>query len=303
MKLKEKIEYRATATVLQISKILPECAVYALFKALALLLYTISARRRNLSLTNMGIAFPEKPENERKALVKKSYLNLSEGMALNTLIMTGRISDKQLLNMVETDDWGKFEKNIEASPKGFLAISGHMGNWELSSQYISLRLPRPLHVIARPTTNQLLEDRIVRPLREHFGVTVFYKKNALMRIMKAINKGGICGLLIDQKLNPGAGGLRVDFFGKSAPTTGSAALLQIRFGITVNPAFMVKTGFQKYKMIIGESIQWADNGKPMEEQVMELTRIHQKIMEDIIRKYPDQWFWMHNRWNLKGNNG
>jgi KDO2-lipid IV(A) lauroyltransferase len=302
MKLKEQIEYRATATVLQISKILPECAVYAVFKAFALLLHSMSARRRNLSLTNMKIAFPEKPENERKALVKKCYLNLSEGMALNILITTGRISDKQLLNMVETEDWGKFEKNIEASPNGFLAISGHMGNWELSSQYISLRLPRPLHVIARPTTNQLLEDRIVRPLREHFGVTVFYKKNALMRIMKAIKKGGVCGLLIDQKLKPPTG-VMVDFFGKPAPTTASAALLQIRFGVTVNPAFMIRIAPRKYKLIIGDAVEWTDNGKSDEEQILELTRIHQGILEDIIREYPDQWFWMHNRWNLKGNHG
>ena len=152
-----------------------------------------------------------------------------------------------------------------------------------------------MHVIARKANNQLLEDRIVRPLRERFGVKVFYKKNALMRIMKAINKGEICGLLIDQKLGKSEG-ISVEFFGRPAPTTGSPALLQIRFGVTVQPTFMVKTGHQKYRLIIGDPVPWEDNGKPMEEQVLELTRIHQKIIEDMVRQYPDQWFWMHNRW-------
>jgi KDO2-lipid IV(A) lauroyltransferase len=298
MTSKEYIEYYATSTILKISRILPEAAVFSLFKTFALSLHALSSRRRGLSLKNMEIAFPEKPLKERKALVRKSYLNLSEGMALNTLIMTGRVSDEQLISMVEANDWDKFDKTLADSENGFLCITGHIGNCELLSQYIALRLPRPLHAIARPTNNQYLEDRIIRPLRERFGVNVFYKKNALMRIMKAVNKGGICGMLVDQKLSRTAGGILIDFFGKPAPTTGSVALLQVRFGITVHPIFMVKTAHRKYKMIIGDAIPWADNGKPMEEQVAELTRIQQKIMEEIIREYPDQWFWMHNRWNL-----
>ena len=298
MTFKENVEYMATAAVLKFSRIIPEAAVFALFKIFALLLHAVSGRRRKLSLTNMEIAFPEKSLKERQALVKQSYINISEAMALNTLIMTGRVSDDQLLNHVETDGWDKFEKTLASSSRGFLGITGHIGNWELLPQYAALRFSGSVHVIARPSNNQLLEDKIVRPLREHFGVNVFYKKNALMRIMKAVNKGGMCGLLIDQKLSLPAGGIMVDFFNKPAPTTGSPALLQIRFGITIHPTFMVKTGFRKYRMIIGDPVPWTDNGKPLEEQVAALTRIHQQILEDVIREYPDQWFWMHNRWNL-----
>ena len=143
----------------------------------------------------------------------------------------------------------------------------------------------------------MIDDRIVRPMREFFGVDVFYKKNALMRMVKAISKGDVCGTLIDQKLNPPEG-IYVDLFGKPAPTTNSVALLQIRFDITVLPIFMVKTGARKYRMIIREPIPWTDNGKPFEEQVGDLTLVHQGIIEDMVRRYPDQWFWAHNRWGL-----
>jgi KDO2-lipid IV(A) lauroyltransferase len=219
-------------------------------------------------------------------------------MVLSLLITTNRISNERLLSLVETDDWEKFEQAQTDSPKGRLLISGHLGNWELMSQYAALRLERQIHVIARKGNNRLLEERIVRPLRERFGVSVFYKKNALMRIMKAIQKGGFCGLLIDQKLKPPEG-IHVDLFGKPAPTTGSAALLQIHFGITVQPVFMVKDGVRKYRLIIGDPVEWSDNGNPLEDQVHELTCIHQKIIEDMVRRYPDQWFWVHNRWGLK----
>ncbi|MCF7818295.1 MAG: hypothetical protein K9M54_10480, partial [Kiritimatiellales bacterium] len=94
-------------------------------------------------------------------------------------------------------------------------------------------------------------------------------------------------------------GFAMGFFGRSAPTGGSPALLQIRFGIPVQPVFLVKTAPHMHHLIICEPIPWSDNGKPMEEQVHELTRLHQGLLEDMIRKYPEQWFWMHNRWGLR----
>lgn len=296
MKFREWIEYAATAGTLRLCRILPEGAVYSLFKGFALLFHTASARRRRLSLRNMEIAFPEKSDKERQVLVRQSYINLSESMAFNTLVLAGRISNARILDCIETEGLEAIEKRLAESKKGLLFLSGHLGNWELIPQYAALRFGN-VHVITRKTNNQLLEDRIVRPLRERFGVNVFYKKNALMRIMKAINKGEIAGLMIDQKLNPPEG-IPIDFFGTTAPTTGSPALLQIRFGVTVLPTFMIKTGHQKYRSIVGEPIEWSDNGKPLEEQVIELTRLHQSLLEEMIRKYPDQWFWMHNRWGL-----
>ena len=296
MALREKTEYAATVAVLTLTRILPEAAVYALFKGFALLFYAASARRRNLSLRNMEIAFPEKPEKERRSLVKKSYINLSESMAFNTLVLSGRIGNERMLDCIETEGWEAMEQKLSKSEKGFLFFSGHLGNWELSVQHAALRL-RNVHVVSRKTNNQLLEERVVRPLRERFGVTIFYKKNALMRIVKAIKRGGAVGLMIDQKLNPPEG-IPIDFFGKPAPTTPTPALLQIRFQTSVFPIFMIKIGHRKYRSIVGEPVEWTDNGKPMQEQVIELSRIHQGLVEEMIRKYPDQWFWMHNRWAL-----
>lgn len=295
--LREQLEYGATASLLNISRILPECVIFALSRGFAMLFYAISSRRRKLALRNTEIAFPEKPLKERKELVKTSYALLSESMALGLLITTNRVSNEQLFGLVESEGWEHLEPILGNGKDGLLVITGHLGNWELMSQYMGLRLDRGLHVIARKGNNRLLEERIVRPLRERLGVGVFYKKNALMRIMKAINKGDVCGLLIDQKLLPPEG-IYVDMFGKPAPTTPSAALLQVRFGVKVIPIFMVKSSHRKYRMIIQPPVQWTDNGKPMEEQVHELTQVHQQIIEDMVRQYPEQWFWAHNRWGL-----
>jgi len=299
MAVRDHIEYAMVAALLGISRIMPECMVYGLFKGLALLMYAILTGRRKITLCNIGIVFPEMNARERRGLARKAYLNIADSLALNNLIMTGRVSDDQILDLVEPEGWEEFEERKASYDAGLLFITGHLGNWELLPQYTGIRLTEQLHVIARKTDNQILEKKIIFPLRKRFGMKIYYKQNALLHIVKAVGNGDICGLLLDQKLKPRGGGFMMDFFGRPAPTGGSPALLQIRFGIPVQPIFLVKTAPHRHKLILPEPIPWEDNGKPMEEQVQELTRLHQGLLEEMIRKYPDQWFWMHNRWGLK----
>ncbi|RKX38615.1 MAG: hypothetical protein DRP64_15425 [Verrucomicrobia bacterium] len=298
MTKRDHIEYAMVATLLGISRIMPERMVYGMFKGLALLLYAILIDRRKITLSNIGIVFPEMDAKERRHLAVESYLNIADSMALNNLIMTGRVSNERLLSLVEMEGWEEFKIRKDSYNTGMLVITGHLGNWELLPQYAGLQLTEQLHVIARKTDNQILEKKIIFPLRKRFGMQVYYKKNALMHIVKAVKKGDICALLLDQKLNPPAG-FFMDFCGKPAPTGGTPALLQIRFGIPIQPVFLVKTAPHQHRLIISKPIPWSDNGKPMEEQVVELTRLHQGLLEEMIRRYPDQWFWMHNRWGLK----
>lgn len=277
---------------------LPESWIYALFRNIGKFSNRALKRRQRLALRNTEIAFPSLPEEERKKIVRQHFINLAESMALNALITSGRISNERILSMVEVENWEHFQAICDNTEKGVMVFSAHFGNWELMPQFIALRSEKKIHVIARKSNNELIEDRIVIPLRERLGVNILYKKNALMRIVQAARRKELSGLLIDQKLNP-PNGVSIDFFGRPTGTTTTPALLQIRFGLTLIPIFMVRTGPHKYRLIIHPPVEWTDNGKPQEEQAKELTRLHQKIIENIIREYPDQWFWVHNRWNLK----
>jgi KDO2-lipid IV(A) lauroyltransferase len=297
MNIRNHLEYRATTSLLGLCRILPEKQVYALFESIAKLMYHLLGSRRRLTLRNLEIAFPEKTLKERQLLAKRCFANLADSMAFNTLVGNGRITNEMLDERVEIIGWENLEQARTSTDMGPLAYTAHIGNWELMPQYAALRLDAPVHVIARKSTNPLLEEKIVLPQRERFGVRVFYKRNALTRILKAVKKGGIAGILIDQRLNLKQG-IAVEFFGCKAGTTATPALLQIRFGVPTIPAFMVKVDRGRYRLIFGKPTEWADNGKPIDEQVHELTCRHQKVIEDIIREYPDQWFWVHNRWGL-----
>ncbi len=297
MALREHIEYAAVATLLGLCRILPEPAVYALFRSMALLFYHLSANRRKLTLNNIEIVFPEKTLAERKQLARKSFVNISESLAFNTLVMCGRIDKARMLEYVDAPDWEAFEQSLNGSDIGDLFISAHIGNWELLVQYISSRLSTPVHVIARQSNNALLEERVVLPLRKRFGLNVIYKKSAMFKLTRALKKNEIAGLMIDQRLNLQQG-IFVPFFNRETGTTSTPALLQTRLGCTTRPIFMIKTGKQKYRLIVSNPILWTDDGSPNEEQIKKLTKRHQEAIEEIIRQYPDQWFWMHNRWGL-----
>lgn len=298
MKLREKLEYGLVAGLLGLCRILPEGWVYGLFRGLGLAGYRMLASRRRLAIRNTEIAFPDKSLAERKTLVRRNFVHMTESMALNTLIMSGRITDQRLLDMVETDGWERVEQLSQTSNEGLLFFSAHLGNWELMPQYLGLRSRKPLNIISRQTNNALLEKRVVKPMREHYGVNVFYKKNAIMKLVKALNRGENTGFLIDQRLNPPEG-IPLRFFNREAGTATTPALLQIRFGIRTIPIFMIKTGVHHYRFILGEPVSWTDDGRPMEDQVRDLTCVHQKIIEDMIIQHPDQWFWVHNRWGLR----
>jgi KDO2-lipid IV(A) lauroyltransferase len=297
MALRHRIEYAAVAAWLAGSRLIPERMVYGLFNGLALLMYAVLTDRRRITLANLKIVFPALSDKERRRLAKKAYLNIADSLALNNLIITGRVSDEQILELVETEGWEEFQQRKAACKQGLLVFSGHIGNWELLPQWAGLRFEEQLHVIARRGDNQIIEQKIVLPLRKRFGMQVYFKKNALMNIVKSVRKGDICAMLIDQKLNPPEG-FYIDFFGRPAPTGGSPALLQIRFGIAAQPAFLVKTAPHRHRLIFPEPVPWEDNGQPFEEQVKELSRRHQALLEEMIRKYPEQWLWMHNRWAL-----
>jgi KDO2-lipid IV(A) lauroyltransferase len=150
-------------------------------------------------------------------------------------------------------------------------------------------------VVARQGTNRLIEERIVTPLRQSFGNNVSFKPRALPRIAKALKLGEHAGLLIDIKINPRVG-VPVTFFGHKTYAVKSSAYLQIKLGIPVLPVTMVRTDKRKYKLITGDPIPWSDNGKPVDQQIAELTQLHQAALEKLIRAYPEQWLWMHDRW-------
>jgi Kdo2-lipid IVA lauroyltransferase/acyltransferase len=295
--IREKIEYGLTKGLLTILRYCPAAVVYGICRTFSAFFYTVAIRRRRITWANLNIAFPEFSVKETRRMARAAYNHFGQFMAESAMILCGRIQKSDLLNMVDGDEVSKLQELEQRTEKGILFITGHLGNFELLAHYTGTQMKRSGYVVARKGTNQLIDDRIVTPLRKSFGNGVIYKSRALPLIARALRKGQHIGLLIDIKTNTQQG-IPVTFFGKETLAINSSAYLQIKLNIPVVPVAMVRVSPKRYKLIAGDPIPWDDNGKPQNEQISKLTQIHQSALENLIRQYPEQWLWMHDRWRL-----
>jgi KDO2-lipid IV(A) lauroyltransferase len=295
--IREKIEYFLTRGFFAVLKCCPAPVIYGTCRFVALLFYWLGQSRRHIALNNLAHAFPEKTPQEHRRVALAAYDHFGQMIAESAMVLSGKIDLNHLMGMIDGCEMDKILEFERSTPHGILAITGHLGNFELMSHYTGSQSIRQGHVVARKGTNALIDDRIVTPMRESFGNRVIYKRRALPQVARALKRGEHVGLLIDIKSNEKEG-VPVTFFGKETIAIKSSAYLQIKLNPLVLPIAMVRTAPKRYKLIVSEPIQWADNGKPIEEQIAELTQLHQTALEKLIRQHPEQWLWMHNRWRL-----
>lgn len=174
--------------------------------------------------------------------------------------------------------------------KGVLVFTGHLGNWEYATPFMSLD-GMPLAFIARRAKNPWVNDFITR-LRERFGARVFMHKNAARESLRWLREGKVLGMLFDQRITDGA--LAVPYFGRPAMTTGLPALLALRLGCAVHPMRSWREG-GKIRVDVEPALA-VPAGGPTPENMFELTRRMTERVEAWVRACPTQWLWIHNRW-------
>ena len=141
------------------------------------------------------------------------------------------------------------------------------------------------------------EENFIKKFRKNKNVNIIYKEDSLIKFIKGFKNGDINGILIDQNQKNNPEGKPIPFFNRDAFTTLTPALLQIKYKPICLPIFLIRNKYNKFEFVIHDPIEVE---YPLnDDNVIELTLKHQKILEDVILKYPDQWLWMHNRWNIK----
>jgi KDO2-lipid IV(A) lauroyltransferase len=177
--------------------------------------------------------------------------------------------------------------------RGVLYLTGHIGAWELSS-YAHALYGFPLHYMARPLDNQPL-DAMVNTYRGLSGNKPIYKNEAARTMLRVLKDAGTVGVLADQNTMPEEG-VFVDFFGTSACTTTGVARVALHTDAAVVPGYAFwDENLRKYRLRFEPPVELIRTGDT-ERDVFENTQRFAKVLEDIIRRYPGQWVWIHARW-------
>jgi KDO2-lipid IV(A) lauroyltransferase len=294
--MREKIEYYLVKFFLWLAKITPKSFVYMMMKSITLLVYYFDKRRRNLTVTNLSMAFPEKTSEEIKELSKQVYIELSKTISEILFMFVGKFDiDNAVKNADEAKK--KLQDIAQNSTHGVIVITAHFSNWELAAHFLA-RHGLPMLAVGREGNNTLIDQHITVPFRNKYGNRATSKGKAMLAMAKVLKKGDTVGLLIDQK-TAYQNSVTVNFFDKPATTTTSVAMLKLKFNPLVVPIFIARQSDGMYEMIIDEPIEYmADDIDDNEKKIEAMTLKYNQAIEEVIRQYPAQWFWMHNRWRL-----
>jgi len=171
-----------------------------------------------------------------------------------------------------------------------LFATAHLGNWELSA-FAHALLSSPMHIVVRPLDNPKI-DRLVERRRTLSGNRAIEKVNFLRAMLKALEANEAVGILIDQNSSLDQG-VFVDFFGVPACAGTGFAKIAARTGAVVIPGFALWLDEEKrYVLRFYPPVPITGN---VEEDT---ARLH-KLLEEVIRQYPDQWLWIHRRWKTR----
>lgn len=283
---------RATRFILVTFRVLPLPARKKFFRALFVLFYQFSPRHRLITLHNLLRAFPEKGAGEISIIARNVFRNIGTAVAEFFQIPTFRRGE--LPPGVALTGWENYEKAL-ARGKGCLFFTGHMGNWELmavSMGFVGVRAS----IVYRRLDNPVLED-LVLWFRSITGHRMVPKGDAARTLLSLLRKNGTAAILIDQNVAPHEG-VFVNFFGRPAATTRAVASLALHTGAAVLPIVNVRLEDGTYRIVMGEEIPLTRT-KDRKRDILENTRACTSFLETYIRRYPDQWFWPHQRWKTK----
>lgn len=242
---------------------------------------------------NLARAFEgERSGRELRRLCRESFRHL--GMTFVEACTFFFRPPSVMLSRVEVD--GVEHLKAAAAPgRGVLLLTAHLGNWELLAA-AHVQTGYPLSVVARPLDSPVL-NRIVTRFRESGGVEVIPKRQAARRVLEALRRGSMVGILLDQNTSRREG-VFVPFFSELASTSKSLALLALSSGVPVVPVFIHREAGGRHRVVVDPAIPPPSTGD-REQDILAFTAAFARAVESRVRQWPDQWLWIHRRWKTR----
>jgi len=288
----EKIAYKLIEILFRVIGFIPRKWSFKFGNFLGHFLFLADRKHQSIVLDNLNRAFGhEKNQYEIINLGKQVFVNafqivLDIGWSLS-------LDEQQLMKYFKIEGRSNIKKAYEQG-KGVLVLTAHFGNWELLS-VVGAMLAYPLTVLYRPLDFKPFDSFFIN-LRTRFGARVISLKRSLLAILRSLDRGELVVLLMDQNVD-WYEGVFVDFMGHRACTNSGLAMLALKTQTPVIPGFMVreKEGFTAKFLPEIPLQQTGDKTRDLEDN----TRQYNKVIESFLRQYPDQWFWLHQRWKTK----
>lgn len=272
--------------------VLPRRSGLALFALLGSLAYRFCRRDRERALANLERAFPAAPPPVIAALARGSFRALGKN-TLDALRLV-RLSRTGVLGLCSITG----EEHLRLAcgrGRGVIGLTGHIGCWELMAAFLTAR-GYTVGVIARRLRNETLGRMLVRMRRRH-GIESYERGRGALAGYRALKGGAILGLLADQDID--VDGMMVPFFDVPAYTPVGPAVFALRSGAAVVPMAINMQPDGRHRVTILPELEIPGAQLPERERIGILTRRCSEAIETLVRLYPQQWVWFHDRWRRR----
>ncbi len=298
------VEYAVIVSFLRLIRLLPYGVCRAVAAAAGEAIFRFAPRRRRIARANLRIAFPELDEAQRLNLARRScrsfILTCLEGAKFLTRFDLRR-AEKTVREIVDdAEETIDKVRAIHEDAGGCVFVVPHLGNWEFLAHAGALA-GIPLTVPVRPLDNRKLEATLYE-MRASSGQEILSKKNAFFHLREALRKGRSVAILADQ--NAGGEGIDAPFFGRPARTTPAPAALAVLYNRPLVLISCLRKGdARRYEILLSEPIAPDMNAKSAKQEMERLTKLVNEETENLVRKGPEQYLWIHDRWKLTKSQG
>jgi len=247
------------------------------------------ARRRALTHLTMALG-SDTSDAERRTIARRSFANL--GRSAFEVMMLSRRSRLRLQDFCRIEGESCLQDALSVG-RGVIFVTGHVGNWELMAATIAMK-GYPSWVVATPVYDSRLDELLVKARARQEVQTIRRGSSVAARqILTCLRSNGVLGMLIDQDTD--VEGVFVPFFGQPAHTPSGAATLALKTEAVVIAGFIVRDGSYRHRIVLKGPLPLIRTGN-VAHDVLANTAGFTRVIEDHVRKHPDEWVWMHNRW-------
>jgi len=291
--MRESLEYGLVVAMAGCLGRLPRRVARLLAQLLAIATFWCFGKLRRVGVRNLQMALPNLTAKTRKRILRNVYIHL--GWQLVEFCRMTRYTPQNTREWMRTEGLEHYLA-AQAKGKGVLVITGHLGAWELSSFYHSL-MGHSMGMVIRRLDNRRL-DAYVNDIRCMHGNFVLSKDDFGRGLLMAMREGKTVGILMDTNMTPPQGEF-VRFFGVQACTGTGLAHIARKTGAAVLPGFMFWEASEKrYVLRFGPEVEIPQTDDSASD-ILKGTQRCTAVIEEWIRRYPDQWLWIHRRWKTR----
>jgi Kdo2-lipid IVA lauroyltransferase/acyltransferase len=289
--------YLACRSALALLALLPRRAGQWVGRGLGRLFYLLSRAHRRAARANLRRAFGN--ELDRRAASRLARAAFAHaGMMVVDAAYFPRLL-RRPTGAVAVYEGVEHLQAAAALGRGVLVFSGHFGHWELVA-LLQHRIGLPMSMVVRPLDNPRL-DAYLTMLRRRSGNEVIRKQQAARGVLRALRAGRAIAILIDQNVR-GDRGVFVDFFGWPASTTPALATFALKSGAPIVPVFSYPLPDGRLRIRYHPALRSERQGT-LHQDIERITAQCTGILEEEVRRHPQWWLWMHDRWRTRPAGG